>query len=828
MLYDSIYRRSTEETRRRAEALFRSHQEWIYRDTDQLFGSLLILQWLAGIVTAVQLSPRAWAGLGSQVHPYLWAAILLGGEVISLPVVLTRLRPGTAAARHAVAVGQAAMGALLIHLSGGRIEAHFHIFVSLALLAFYRDWRVLVTFSSLVALDHFLRGLYWPQSVFGVLAVGRWRWLEHTSWVALECIFLTRCCVLGTREMRAIAMQQAELEVTREGIERTVAERTVELEATNRSLEAEVAERTRAEVALRESEARFRSLCACSPIGIFTADERGALTYVNPRAEGIGGYSAIDALGDGWGQFVHPEDLDRVVAAWRGACEAGSEYENTFRFLRRDGGITWVQARSSPMLDDEGRLIGHVGTVEDITERKLTEERLAHEASHDALTGLPNRACFLERLERAVEESDEHCGRFALLLFDLDRFKEINDTFGHASGDRVLRELRSRLVEALPPPAFVARLGGDEFAALLPGADPPRALRDAERIHEKLRRPLIVDGHELDLGASIGIVFYPEQALDAVRLLCAADVAMYAAKRDHCGSMFYSTDMADHDPRRLTLVAELRQAIDDSQFVLYYQPKIDLDTMRLSGAEALVRWMHPYDGLLSPDQFIPLAELTGLIKPLGLRVLDSALTQARLWLREGLAINLAINLAPKNLRDPGLIETIERHLGGPDPLINALTVEITESAIMSHPAEAREVLCRIRELGARISIDDFGTGYSSLAYLQTLPVDEIKIDKCFVREVARGTKGAYIVRSVIDLGHSLGLKVVAEGVEDHTTLDLLSDWGCDLAQGFLVSRPLAAAQFRDWIANPLWAGGRPTAPAWPVVVPPLPRVASRY
>jgi len=793
---------------RRADALFREHRLAIDRRTDRLFAALLGFQWLAAMLVALLVSPRAWAGGDSQVDIHIRAALLLGGAIVSLPVALAVYRPGAASTRHAVAVGQSLMGALLIHLSGGRIETHFHIFGSLALLAFYRDWRVLLTSSAVVVLDHLVRGHAWPRSVYGVLAADPWRWAEHAGWVAFEDVFLIRSCIQGVREMRATAVRQAHLEAAQAGTERTVRERTVDLEEANHSLADGNADLLRADASLRESEARFRSLCACSPTGIYTTDRNGLCTYVNPRAREIVGFTYEEALGDGWQRFLHEEDSERVLERWGAACGEGRGFEEIFRFRSPGGGIRWVHFRAAPQYDEPRRLIGLVGTIEDMTDRKQAEDDLAHQATHDMLTGLPNRVYFQQRLEAEVASAGAGAGRFALLLIDLDRFKEINDAFGHHCGDAVLQQLRPRLREGLRQSDLIARLGGDEFAVLLPEADQEGATLAAERLLEALERPIVLDGRELDVGASIGIALYPGQGEDAATLMRHADVAMYAAKRDQGGYSFHAPGQSDNDPRRLSLASELRHGIDDGQLVLHYQPKIDLKTMRVSGAEALVRWQHPRDGMVPPDLFIPLAEHTGLIKPLGLWTLHDALRQCRLWDREGLPMKVAVNLAPKNLRDPRLMDAILGYYDGPDDALSRLTLEITEGAMMAHPGESREVLGLLHELGVRISIDDFGTGYSSLAYLQNLPVDEVKIGRCFVRDMGGGEKGACIVRSVIDLGHSLGLQVVAEGVEDRATLDLLAAWGCDLAQGYLFTRPLPAAQFTDWAAG-AFPDGRP-------------------
>jgi len=439
------------------------------------------------------------------------------------------------------------------------------------------------------------------------------------------------------------------------------------------------------------------------------------------------------------------------------------------------------------------------GIAEDITERRRAESELEYQASHDALTGLPNRTVFQQHLEQSTVSARASTASFALMMIDLDRFKEINDTFGHRYGDAVLQEMNPRLRNALRESDILARLGGDEFAALLPGAGESDAVSAAERILESLREPIVFEGQTLDIGASIGIAVYPNHGENPVKLMQRADVAMYAAKRVHGGYALSSPDHAEYTPHRLTLISELRQGIENDQLLLHYQPKFDLKTMQVSGAEALIRWLHPRQGLVPPCQFIPLAEQTGLIRPIGVWTLGTALKQCRAWHEAGLNLNIAVNLAPENLLHQNLIGTIDAMLKSSSTLPTWLTVEITETAMMATPDQVRGILIALHEIGVRISIDDFGTGYSSLAYLKMLPIDEVKIDRCFVKDMVASDKDACIVRSVIDLGRNLGLRVVAEGVEDRASLDLLASWGCDLAQGYYFSRPLPPTEFLDWL-----------------------------
>lgn len=349
----------------RSAAIFTQHQNDVFKRTDRLFAGLLIIQWLGGIIAALVISPKTWAGTSSETHPHVWAAIFLGAATSLFPIVLALTRPGKVYTRHSIAVGQMLMSALLIHLTGGRIETHFHVFGSLAFLAFYRDWRVLISASTVVALDHLLRGFFWPQSVYGVLATSQWRWLEHAAWVIFEDIFLIRSCVNGMSEMKGIADRQAELEATNETIERQVLDRTHEL---------------------KTSEERFRLLSASSPIGVFQANETGDCVYANEKWRAIAGLTLEEIQGTGWTKILHPDDSEPVIRELSQAMGAGSEFSREFRLQTPYRDTTWVQFQSSPMFSDEGRLIGHVGTVDDITERIRSEAalQLAKEAAEGA------------------------------------------------------------------------------------------------------------------------------------------------------------------------------------------------------------------------------------------------------------------------------------------------------------------------------------------------------------------------------------------------------------------------------------------------------------
>ena len=423
-----------------------------------------------------------------------------------------------------------------------------------------------------------------------------------------------------------------------------------------------------------------------------------------------------------------------------------------------------------------------------------------HLALHDPLTGLPNRSLFHDRAAQALLAARREGGGVALMILDLDRFKEVNDTLGHHNGDLLLKEIGARLREALRASDSVARLGGDEFGLLLPKVLQSDAAVDvAEKIRAALREPFTLQGVRLDLGASVGIALYPEHGADVETLLQRADVAMYVAKEDHAGCELYSAERDGYSPSRLALVAELRRAIDERELVLHYQPKAEVRSGRVVGVEALVRWQHPGRGLLGPLEFVPIAERTGLIKDLTLYVLDAALAQLRAWQEEGLEQTVSVNLSARDLLDVELPDTIARLLAHHRVDAERLELEITESVILADPMRARLILSRLSEMGIELAIDDFGSGYSSLAYLKRLPVGVIKIDRSFVMNMEQDENDAVIVRSTIDLGRNLGLKVVAEGVANAEIWNELASLDCDLAQGYHLGRPMPGGAIADWM-----------------------------
>jgi diguanylate cyclase (GGDEF)-like protein/PAS domain S-box-containing protein len=577
----------------------------------------------------------------------------------------------------------------------------------------------------------------------------------------------------------------------------------------------DVTERTRIEQELRQGERRKSAILETALDAIVTMDHQGIVLEWNAAADATFGYSRAEAIGRELAGLIippatreeHRHGLARVLAAGEGTL-LGRRAEMTA--IRADGVEFPVELAVGQVAGEDPPL--YTAYIRDISERKRATERLTRQALHDALTDLPNRVLLQDRLARELAVVARSGASIALLLLDLDGFKEINDTLGHTVGDLLLRQVGARLCGALRAGDTVARLGGDEFAALLPGADEDGARAVAHTIIEALDAPFVVEGQGLRVGGSLGIALAPAHGTDADGLLRRADVAMYAAKRTG-GAAFYDPAWDAYGPLRLTIMNDLRQAIAADGLVLHYQPKVDLATGRVAGVEALVRWPHAAHGLIPPDQFIPLAEQSGVIVPLTVWVLETALRQGQAWLAAGHKFDVAVNLSARALREAALPETVERLLVTYGVAPAALTLEITESALMTDPTTALAVLRRLAACGVRLSIDDFGTGYSSLAYLKNLPVDEVKVDKSFVRGLGPRAEARdfAIVAAVLGMARSLGLDVVAEGVETESEWATLSGLRCDTVQGYLVSRPLPAPALDEWLRT--LEGGR-VAPYW--------------
>jgi diguanylate cyclase (GGDEF)-like protein/PAS domain S-box-containing protein len=472
-----------------------------------------------------------------------------------------------------------------------------------------------------------------------------------------------------------------------------------------------------------------------------------------------------------------------------------------------DGREGWSATSKMQLLDEAGNVIGTFGTSRDITRRKEVEESLRlqnelneHQSLHDALTGLPNRRLYRDRIDQAILATEREGGRVAVLLVDLDRFKEINDTLGHHAGDELLRQVAARMRSALRATDTVARLGGDEFGILLPRfGEPGDIIQLIDKLTAAIEAPIELEDLPIAVEASIGVAIYPDDAVGADELLQRADVAMYVAKNDNTPYSFYDKERDTYDPIRLSLVSELRRAIAEEELVLYYQPKATLATGKIGSVEALLRWNHPERGLVMPDEFIPHAQETGLMKPLTQYVVQQACRQARSWIDDGLELAISVNVSTRNLIDVEFPAEVKKSLDENNLEARFLQLEITESTMLEDPFRTKVVLEKLRALGVHLAIDDFGTGYSSLAYLKNLPVHEIKIDRSFVMKMDEDADGHTIVRSAIDLGRNLGFEVTAEGVETEGVWKILQGLGCDTVQGYFLTQPIPPDELAAWL-----------------------------
>lgn len=575
--------------------------------------------------------------------------------------------------------------------------------------------------------------------------------------------------------------------------------------AVNRELrEAEVRqERKKAEEALQESNQTLEAVVQSSPLAIIVIDPTGNVRMWNPAAEQILGWSAREVLGHPIP--IRPEETKKETREAEREVKRFVNLER--RYKRKDGVLIDTSISTSLLCDNHGEISGVMWIIADITERKRAEATIKQMAYYDTLTALPNRALLHDRLQQAIPAAADENKSVGLLLLDLDRFREINDTLGHPRGDALLQQIGPRLHAVLQPSDTIARLGGDEFAVMLPRIDSEQAALAAGRLLKALEKPFLIEGIPIVIEASIGMALSPEHGENPDSLIQHADIAMYVAKENKKGVALYSSKVDKHSPRRLALLGELRDAIENNHLFLVYQPKIHLWTRRVIGVEALVRWQHPQYGVIPPDQFITIAEHSGLIQPLTLWVVKTALAQCKIWQREGKAPNVAVNLSARNLEDPELPDQIAGLLEASGVGSASLNLEITESALMVNPTQAMEILTRLNDMAIQLSIDDFGTGYSSLGYLKKLPVHQIKIDKSFVKEMATDEEDAIIVRSTIELTHNLGLKVVAEGVESEEVLEKLAALDCDAAQGYHISRPLPPSELNAWFTETAPAKG---------------------
>lgn len=504
---------------------------------------------------------------------------------------------------------------------------------------------------------------------------------------------------------------------------------------------------------------------------------------------------------------IKPEFTQERFRALISPLLTGDQKELIFEtdHKRKDGSLYPVEVRLQYSVAET--VPAYVAIVQDISERRQYIADLEHKALYDSLTDLPNRLTLQDRLQQAINTARREAQPLAVVIVDLSRLKEVNDILGHQNGDQVLREIALRLKQALRQCDTVARLGGDEFAVVLLDVDKERISTAARKIQKIFDRPVLIGDTPLDIEAELGIALYPDHGDNPTVLLQHADIAMRMAKSEQSGMSVYDSLDDPFSMKRLKRFGELRQSIHDHELTLYYQPKIDIKAGKVIGVEALARWPHPMEGMISPAEFVPMIEQSGLIRPFTMWVLRQALAQCHLWMAAGIDLKIAVNLSTRNLLDPGLPDEMAKLLETCRIDPNCILLEVTESAVMFRPDRTMEILNRLDAMGLELSIDDFGTGYSSLARLHKLPVTEIKIDRCFVSEMIQDSDNAMIVRSTIELAHNLGLKVVAEGVENGDTLNMLMALGCDIAQGYHLGRPQPPEALSRWLSESPWGLG---------------------
>jgi diguanylate cyclase (GGDEF)-like protein/PAS domain S-box-containing protein len=563
-----------------------------------------------------------------------------------------------------------------------------------------------------------------------------------------------------------------------------------------------------AQVALTEAEARYRSLVEEIPAVVY-ADEGGEeTTYVSPQIERILGVTPQEYKADPgmWMRMVHPDDRERVRRESDAFIAGVGGDLADYRMVRPDGRVVWIRDRAYAVRDEHGRVLWEHGILFDVTELKEAEERVAHMAYHDGLTSLANRQLFEEALTLAVGRAGRNGTGVAMLFLDLDNFKLVNDSLGHHAGDQLLIELAERLRTCTRETDMVARQGGDEFLLLLADLDldevDAAAKRVATRVHGALSEPFVLHGTEFHARGSIGISTYPRDAQDAETLLKNADIAMYRAKRLNPGGFELFTSDADDATKKLSFATRLRQAVAEQNWVMHYQPVVDLSDRRVVGAEALIRWKDAAGGIVAPGEFIPVAEELGLIEAIGDWVLDEIAQQQSAWREAGIELDLSFNLSPRQLWSPRLAERVIERLRAAHVDPATVTAEITESTAMADPDRTQRILRELGSFGLGLAIDDFGTGYSSLARLKHMPVDVLKIDREFVRRVDQDVRLAGMVRAMIQVAQSLDMMPLAEGVETEGEYRFLRSNGCRLAQGFWFAHPVPAEELPDLMEFP--------------------------
>ena len=552
--------------------------------------------------------------------------------------------------------------------------------------------------------------------------------------------------------------------------------------------------------ALRQSEEKYRSILESIQEGYFEVDLNGNFTFCNNSMSRLTGCSKEELLGMNYKQFTNEENIKEVLQAFNEVYDTGEPSKFDWQIIRRSGSEGFIEASVTLKKDLSGKPIGFKGMIRDITERKRIEQQINYMATHDALTGLPNRLMFSQLLNHAIRSAQRHGKQLAVLFIDLDRFKTINDSLGHEAGDRLLKEMARRFRKSLRAVDIVGRLGGDEFIILTDEVDELNQVANvAHKLLTTIIQPMVLAGEECRITASIGISIYPRDGNDEQSLMKNADVAMYFAKEEGKNNyQFYSKDIHSLSNKRFSIETNLYRALERNELSLEYQAKVDFKSGMITGVEALLRWKNPSLGTLTPMQFIPVAEGTGMIVPIGRWVMKTACAQNVAWQRQGLPpIRVAVNLSLRQLMDDKLLEDIKAALDESGMAPNLLELEITESMVMHNPEHMIGVLTNIKKMGVRLAVDDFGTGYSSLSQIKNFPVDTLKVDRSFIRNLVQDSDNQAITQAIINMGKNLCLTVVAEGVETQEQKDYLRYLICDEMQGFHFSKPVAPDQFAD-------------------------------
>jgi diguanylate cyclase (GGDEF)-like protein/PAS domain S-box-containing protein len=599
------------------------------------------------------------------------------------------------------------------------------------------------------------------------------------------------------------AAQQA-LAEARDELERRVEERTRELARMNVQLQHEIAERAAAEHHLRNEEARFRDLSEMSSDWFWEMDADLCFTEIS------GGHLTAPRDKEGSGLGKHRWDLPIVGvtpeqwAEHRRVLDARQPFRDfVYQLRNRDGELRWCVINGKPVFED-GVFQGYRGTGSDITQRKQAEQKVEYLAYHDPLTGLPNRLLLEDRLQQAITQAERSRSGLALVFLDLDNFKKINDSLGHATGDALLKEVAARLKHCVRDSDTISRQGGDEFVLILREQHGTEScLPVLAKIMETLQEPFFSEGNELSTSASIGVALYPQDGPDFDILRKKADMAMYRAKEAGRNTYrFFDEAMDEEAVEHLLMRSGLRRALERGEFVLHYQPQIELGSGRVIGVEALLRWQHPEFGLVHPARFVPVAEDSGLIVPIGVWVIQEACRQAQAWQRDGLpSMMMAVNLSAVQFQRGSIEDTVVQALAGTGLDPSRLELELTESILIQDVEQVMATVRRLKQLGVKLAIDDFGTGYSSLSYLKRFDIDKLKIDQSFIRDLASDPDDAAIVRAIIQMAHSLDLLTIAEGVETPDLLRQLQSFGCDEAQGYHFARPMPAAEFESYMGR---------------------------